>query len=332
MLNVLRPGDRLALRLRLARAALLWERVWPACWPALCVLGVFAVVALFDLLPGLPGLAHAAILALFALAFAAAAAWGVRAARRGGWPDASAARRRIEQASGLPHRPLQALADRPSAPLDERGSGAVGGAPAAHGGGAAPAAGRLAGRRPGAARSVGHRARCWRSCCCSAVDRCRRRLARRALPRVATELRRSARRRWPPASTCGYARPNIPGWRRNSCAPTTPRPCRSPTGSTLLAPGPWRRRGAAPRDRRRQRRISTRSTSRISGSSATLTDGKELSLHQGGSTARALADRDRPRQSADDRLRKAARGQPRAPRCGSTTGPATITASRASRR
>ena len=118
MLNILRPGDRLVLRVRLARAALLWERIWPALWPALCVLGVFAAVALFDLLPGLPGLAHAALLALFAVAFVAAAAWGVRAARRGGWPDTSAARRRIEQASGLPHRPLQALGDRPSAPLD----------------------------------------------------------------------------------------------------------------------------------------------------------------------------------------------------------------------
>src|SRR4051812_2606494 len=119
MLNLFRPEDRLALRMRLARAALLWERVWPAFWPALCVLGVFASVMLFDLLPGLPGPAHAAILALFALAFAAASAWGVRAARRDGWPDMLAARRRIEQASGLSHRPLQALGDRPSAPLDE---------------------------------------------------------------------------------------------------------------------------------------------------------------------------------------------------------------------
>ena len=89
MLNIFRPEDRLVLRMRLARAALLWERIWPAFWPALCVLGVFAAVALFDLLPGLPGLAHAALLALFAVAFVAAAAWGVRAARRGGWPDTS---------------------------------------------------------------------------------------------------------------------------------------------------------------------------------------------------------------------------------------------------
>src|SRR6266702_2908815 len=113
-----RPGRRLVARLRLARAALLWERVWPAAWPALCVLGILAVSALFDVLPRLPGAAHAGVLALFAIAFAGAVAWGARAAGTARWPDPIMARRRIEEASGLPHRPLEALADRPSAPLD----------------------------------------------------------------------------------------------------------------------------------------------------------------------------------------------------------------------
>jgi uncharacterized protein (TIGR02302 family) len=113
------PPHRLGARLVLARAALLWERIWPAAWPALCVLGTFAVLALFDLLPLLPGWGHAAVLGAFALAFATAAGWGVRAVATGGWPDAAAARRRIERTSGLAHRPLAALADRPSAPLDE---------------------------------------------------------------------------------------------------------------------------------------------------------------------------------------------------------------------
>ncbi len=108
----------LGARLRLARAALVWERIWPAAWPALCVLGVFGIAALFDLLPALPGEAHAGMLAAFAVAFAGAAAWGARAAASGAWPDRDAARRRIEQASGMSHRPLQALADRPSSSLD----------------------------------------------------------------------------------------------------------------------------------------------------------------------------------------------------------------------
>jgi uncharacterized protein (TIGR02302 family) len=115
------PGHRrlLALRLRLARAAIWWERLWPAAWPALCVLGIFALLALFDLLTLLPGWLHAAVLAALALAFAGAVFWGWRTGLAGAaTPDMVAARRRIERSSGLPHRPLQALADRPSAPLE----------------------------------------------------------------------------------------------------------------------------------------------------------------------------------------------------------------------
>ena len=39
------PEARFSLRLRLARAALLWERVWPACWPPQTLLGQFARLA-----------------------------------------------------------------------------------------------------------------------------------------------------------------------------------------------------------------------------------------------------------------------------------------------
>ncbi len=108
----------LAARLRLARVALLWERLWPALWPTVFVVGVFAVAVLFDVLPLLPATAHAGVLALFALAIVVALLWGWRAAGLRAPPDAIAARRRIEDASGLLHRPLQALSDRPSAPLD----------------------------------------------------------------------------------------------------------------------------------------------------------------------------------------------------------------------
>src|SRR5439155_4090929 len=44
--------------------------------------------------------------------------WGARGTGFRRWPTSIMARRRIEDASGLPHRPLEALADRPSAPLD----------------------------------------------------------------------------------------------------------------------------------------------------------------------------------------------------------------------
>src|SRR6266513_3770667 len=45
----LRQDHRLLWRMRLARAALLWERVWPAAWPPLAVIGIFAVLALLHL-------------------------------------------------------------------------------------------------------------------------------------------------------------------------------------------------------------------------------------------------------------------------------------------
>jgi uncharacterized protein (TIGR02302 family) len=110
------PERLLAWRLLLSRATLAWERLWPALWPMLCVIGVFIATALFDLLSPLPGVVHAAILAGFALAFVGTAIWGFRALV---WPDTLAARRRIELNSGLAHRPLAALADRPGAPLDD---------------------------------------------------------------------------------------------------------------------------------------------------------------------------------------------------------------------
>jgi len=110
-------GALIRMRLRLARAALLWERVWPACWPALGALGGFFVLALFDILPTLPGLLHAAVLLTLGAAFIV----GVGAAsRRIVIPDDNAARRRIERASGLEHRPLQALSDRPSGSPDSQ--------------------------------------------------------------------------------------------------------------------------------------------------------------------------------------------------------------------
>ncbi len=97
------------LRLRLAQAALGWERLWPALWPMTALVMVFAIIAAFDVLPSLPGWLHGLLLALFAAGFGAALwhAW-----RRVALPDRAAARRRIELDSGLDHRPLAALEDR----------------------------------------------------------------------------------------------------------------------------------------------------------------------------------------------------------------------------
>jgi len=109
------PGSGLppvpAHRYRLAYLALLWETAWPALWPALAVAGLFLVLALVDILPELNAWLHGAVLALFAVGFAVALARGLGAVR---WPSRTAARRRLETANQLAHRPLTALQDRPA--------------------------------------------------------------------------------------------------------------------------------------------------------------------------------------------------------------------------
>ena len=97
-----------APRIWRARVALAWERLWLALWPAVAVLGCFLTLALFDLLPMLPALAHWAILSAAAVGFCVAI-YVARDAFR--IPTYSAARRRIELASGTTHRPLAALDD-----------------------------------------------------------------------------------------------------------------------------------------------------------------------------------------------------------------------------
>lgn len=98
-------------RLWQARLALVWERLGPALWAPLTILGGFAALALFNLLPHLPGWLHAAVLAALLGAFAATLALGARRLRL---PDSSETRRRLERDSGIPHRPLSALHDRPA--------------------------------------------------------------------------------------------------------------------------------------------------------------------------------------------------------------------------
>jgi len=105
------PAAEPVRALRLARAAVAWERLWPALWPAACVLGLFLAAAWLNLLPGLGGWAHLAVLLGFLAAFASTLAVGLKGFR---WPDFTDARRRLERDSDLRHRPLTALRDRPA--------------------------------------------------------------------------------------------------------------------------------------------------------------------------------------------------------------------------
>jgi len=102
---------RLAGRRSLARMAILFERIWPVLWPALAVAGLFVFAALLDLPRFLPPWLHIALLLvtpLLILALLANGLWNLVA------PDDRAADRRLELASGLAHRPLSVLTDRPS--------------------------------------------------------------------------------------------------------------------------------------------------------------------------------------------------------------------------
>ncbi len=95
-------------RLGLAQLAILWERFWPALWPATATAGVFLTLAFFDVFRYLPGWVHLGVLVLFVIA----AVYGlVRAFATLRAPGIAAARRRVERSSGLVHRPLTSLAD-----------------------------------------------------------------------------------------------------------------------------------------------------------------------------------------------------------------------------
>ncbi|HEX6840032.1 MAG TPA: DUF4175 family protein, partial [Stellaceae bacterium] len=78
---------RLGRQLRLAGAALVWERLWPSLWPALAIVGAFLVLALFDLPPRLPGVLHALLLLVTAALLGWALLTGLRRFRL---PDRSA--------------------------------------------------------------------------------------------------------------------------------------------------------------------------------------------------------------------------------------------------
>ncbi|MEQ8347838.1 MAG: TIGR02302 family protein [Sneathiellaceae bacterium] len=109
-------------RVTLTFWTLVWEQLWPRLAPAFGVAALFAILSLFDLWALLGGYGHAAALALFALALAAALIWAIVTLR---WPTRAQARRRLELANRLDHRPLSTLQDR----LDPLQGGSAAGTP-----------------------------------------------------------------------------------------------------------------------------------------------------------------------------------------------------------
>lgn len=113
---------RLKRRLDLAAIALVWERLWPALWPAVAVTGVFLALAWFDVPARIGASLHWLLLAVVLVLLTAAALDGMRRFR---WPSREDARRRLETASRLDHRPLTAIEDRLAGGNDDQGTAAL---------------------------------------------------------------------------------------------------------------------------------------------------------------------------------------------------------------
>lgn len=98
-------------KIALARLALGFEGLWAALhWP-LVILAAGAAAVIGGLLPLLPAWPRALLLAAMAMAFI----WSLRPLitfLRTGWPDRQQAMRRVEEKSGLAHRPVSGAGDR----------------------------------------------------------------------------------------------------------------------------------------------------------------------------------------------------------------------------
>lgn len=105
-----RPGSEKSARyVAVARLAILWERFWPALWPATGIMGLFAAAGLFDLFASLPQAFHLGALFLATLASGAL----LHANLRGfAWPRWEDGARRVETDSALAHRPITEGDDR----------------------------------------------------------------------------------------------------------------------------------------------------------------------------------------------------------------------------
>lgn len=86
-----------------ARAALTWERVWPALWPATGIAGLFLAASLFGLPQLLPWPLHALVLAACITAMGLSLFFALEDFRLPGWTEGA---RRVERDSTLAHRPI----------------------------------------------------------------------------------------------------------------------------------------------------------------------------------------------------------------------------------
>jgi uncharacterized protein (TIGR02302 family) len=101
-------NDLLSRKLKLATAALVFQRLWSAAFYAMMVAGLFLLLLLMGVFSALPSWARLPSLFLFACVFLASLLPFLRFR----WPTRIEVLRRIEIHSSLAHRPLLALHDR----------------------------------------------------------------------------------------------------------------------------------------------------------------------------------------------------------------------------
>ena len=113
-----RAFERKIWRARLAGA---FEQVWLKLWLVLAVAAVFLLVSYAGVWRLLPTFLHIALLGAFGVAFLAA----LGSLARISWPSRDEAIRRIERASGVPHRPATSYEDTVSAQSSDPTTSAI---------------------------------------------------------------------------------------------------------------------------------------------------------------------------------------------------------------
>ncbi len=106
-LKPITADQRLEAKIRKAKLVLLWEQVWVAIFPLVCVVGVFVLAAISGVLEFLPREAHYAALGLFLIGLGVA----IRPLLSIQMSDSETALRRIEASSGIPYQPASSYRD-----------------------------------------------------------------------------------------------------------------------------------------------------------------------------------------------------------------------------
>ncbi len=110
-----------ARKVRASRITLYFERLWPRLWLILGVAGLFLLVSLLNVWAHLPQPAHIALLGGFAVAALAAVIYAARV----NYPGREEAVRRLERASGIPHRPASSYEDTITANAEDPRTSAI---------------------------------------------------------------------------------------------------------------------------------------------------------------------------------------------------------------